>query len=486
MSDLSLRGACELAALIRKREISSRELTDHYLSRIDELNPKLNAVVTLDSDRARKRAGEADKALARGESWGPLHGLPITVKDTFETAGIRTTAGAPMLSGHVPNADAVSVARLRAAGAVLLGKSNTPLFAGDGQTYNAIFGTTNNPWDLTRSPGGSSGGAAAAIAAGLSALELGSDIGGSIRSPAHCCGVYGIKPTHGIVPLRGHIPGPPGALAEADIGVAGPIARCADDLDLALSVLAGPADERKIAWRLELPPPRKSALREYRVAAWLDDPVAPVDCEVRAPLEAALDSLRRAGVRIDDRARPDIDFTRALRTYVRLLMPLMTSGMPPEQFAELSKQADSAPADSTDPAVAMAQAITLRHRDWLAMHEDRERFRLIWASFFRDYDVLLCPPMAVAAIAHDHSEPMEARTIPVNGVPHPYFSALIAWAGLIGMAYLPSTCAPVGATAGGLPVGVQVVGPYLEDRTTIDFARKLGELVGGFKRPPGY
>jgi amidase len=420
MSELSFRGACELTALIRKREISSRELTDHYLSRIDELNPKLNAVVTLDSDRARKRASDADRALARGESWGPLHGLPITVKDTFETAGIRTTAGAPVLSGHVPTADAVSVARLQAAGAVLLGKTNTPLFAGDSQTYNAIFGTTNNPWDLARSPGGSSGGAAAAIAAGLSALELGSDIGGSIRSPAHCCGVYGIKPTHGIVPLRGHIPGPPGALAETDIAAAGPIARSAADLDLALSVLAGPAEERKLAWRLELPSPRKSRLSDYRVAAWLDDPVAPVDSEVRTRLEATVDSLRRAGVRVDEHARPDIDFTRAMRTYVRLLMPLMTSGMRPEQLAELAKLADSATADSPDPAVAMAQAMTLRHRDWLTMHEDRERFRLIWASFFCDYDVLLCPPMSVAAIAHDHSEPLEARTVPVNGVPLVY------------------------------------------------------------------
>ena len=242
MDEPTFSGAAELADAIRTRKVSSRELLDHYLARIDKINPTLNAVVTLDTERARKRADDADHALARGESWGPLHGLPITVKDVFETAGIRTTAGAPAFSEHVPTADAIAVARLQAAGAVLIGKTNTPMFAGDGQSYNAIFGTTNNPWDLARSPGGSSGGSAAAIAAGLSALELGSDIGGSIRSPAHCCGVYGHKPTYGIVPLRGHIPPMPGTIAEVDIAVAGPIARSADDLDLALGVLAGPSD----------------------------------------------------------------------------------------------------------------------------------------------------------------------------------------------------------------------------------------------------
>ncbi len=299
-------GASELTNLIRKREISSRELLDRYISRIEEFNPKLNAIVTLDTDRARKHADEADQALARGDSWGPLHGLPITVKDLFETAGIRTTCGAPMASGYIPTTDAVSVARLKAAGAVLIGKTNTPLFGLDAQSYNEVFGTTNNPWDLARSPGGSSGGSAAAIAAGLTALELGSDLGGSIRSPAHCCGVYGLKPTYGIVSFRGHIPPAPGTLGEIDIAVVGPIARAADDLDLALSVLAGPSDEEKIAWRLELPTPRRNSLREYRVAAWLDDPEYPVDSEVRARLESTVDSLRRAGVKVDDCARPAI------------------------------------------------------------------------------------------------------------------------------------------------------------------------------------
>jgi amidase len=415
MDDLAFRGAAELADSICKRKISSREMLDHYLARVERLNPKLIAIVTLDAERARKRADAADDALARGENWGPLHGVPITVKDAIETAGIRTTAGAPMFSNHVPAKDAVSVARLVSAGAVLFGKTNTPIFAGDHQTYNEIFGTSNNPWDLTRSPGGSSGGAAAAIAAGLTGLELGSDLGGSIRGPAHFCGVYGLKPTHGLIPMRGYLPGSPGSLSEADIVVVGPIARASEDLDLALSVLAAPSDERKIAWRVELPPPRRNSIREYRVAAWLDDAASPIDSEVRGRLEAAVDALRRADVKVDDKARPELDFARAFHTFDCLRLAVRGGRLAPEQFSALAKIADSAPENTGDPAAAWAHALTIRHREWLSTHEEREQYRARWADFFRDYDILLCPAMPVAAIHHDHSEPPESRTLLVNG-----------------------------------------------------------------------
>jgi len=485
MAELTFKDATELAELIRKREVSSRELLDQYLAQVERTNPKLNAIVTFDLERAKKRADEADQALARGENWGPLHGVPITIKDTLETEGLRTTAGAPELSGHVPTKDAVSVARLKGAGAIIFGKTNTPLYAGDGQAYNEIFGTSSNPWDLTRSPGGSSGGAAAAIAAGLTGVELGSDIGGSIRSPAHVCGVYGHKPTHGIIPLRGHIPGPPGTIAETDIGVVGPIARSARDLDLTFSVLAGPSEDRGIAWQLDLPRPRRSSLREYRVAAWLDDSAFPVDAQLRARLEAAVEALRRDGVTVNDRARPDIDFARANRIYINLLLPILSGGIPEEAFKKMAAIGDAVPSDTIDPRAASAHATTIRHREWIAMNEERERYRARWADFFRDYDVLLCPPMSVAAIEHDHSEPIGSRTLTVNGKKTPYFDALLPWAGLIGMVLLPSTCAPVGRTPAGLPVGMQIVGPYLEDRTTIDFARRLGAVIGGYERPPG-
>src|SRR5690606_37586313 len=216
-------------------------------------NPALNAIVATDIEAARERARAADAALAAGESWGPLHGVPITIKDTFEVAGMPTTAGAKELRDHRPSSNAVAVQRLLDAGAIVFGKTNVPLYAGDLQTYNEVYGSTSNPWDLHRTPGGSSGGAAAALAAGLTALELGSDIGGSIRTPSHFCGVCGLKPSYGIIPSRGHIPGPPGTLSEADISVTGPMARSVDDLELALDILAGPDTPAAKGWRLELP-----------------------------------------------------------------------------------------------------------------------------------------------------------------------------------------------------------------------------------------
>ena len=485
MPDIAFRSALELAVAIRNREMSSRELLEHYLARIEQHNPKINAVVTLDVERAVQQADAADAALARGESLGPLHGLPITIKDTIETEGVRTTAGAPLHADHVPTRDAIAVARLKAAGAIVVGKTNTPVFAMDLQTYNPIFGTTNNPWDITRSPGGSSGGSAAALAAGLTGLELGSDIGGSIRNPAHYCGVYGHKPTYDVIPFRGHIPGPPGSLTGADIAVLGPLARGPKDLSLTLSILAGPDPDDGRAWRLELPSPRHGALRKYRVAAWLDDLACPVDAEVRAPLEAVVAALREEKVQVHEQARPDLQFADALRTYCKLLWGATSPGLPRDQIEELAKAAEQMPPEADGHWDHFVRASSQRHCDWLVANEVRAQYRARWAEFFRNYDVLLCPITPTAAIRHDHSESMMARTIQVNGQTRSYLDG-IAWAGVIGMAYLPVTMAPVGKTSQGLPVGVQIVGPYLEDRTTIDFARRLAEVIGGFEAPSGY
>lgn len=485
MTEFAFQSATQLAAALRARTIGSRELLEHYLARVERLNPKINAVVTLDVDRARRRADEMDAALARGESRGPLHGLPITIKDSIETAGIRTTSGAEIYAQHVPAEDAPAVSRLLAAGAVVFGKTNLPTFAMDCQTYNPLFGTTNNPWDVTRAPGGSSGGAAAAVAAGLTGLELGSDIGGSIRNPAHYCGVYGLKPTYGIVPARGHIPGPPGARTEADINVLGPLGRHAEDLALALDLLAGPEADRATAWRLTLPPPRRTTLRDYRIAAWLDDPSCPVDSAVGERLAAAAEALRKAGATVDERARPGFSLEDANRTYQQLLYPAVSAfGWADEAFEQFAALASTLGDDDSQLA-RTARFSTQRHRDWLRANEQREHYRARWAEFFRNYDVLLCPITPVAAIPHDQSpNPME-RTIVVNGQQRQYWDQVV-WAGVIGMAYLPATIAPVGRTAGGLPVGVQIVGPYLEDRTTIDVARRLADVIGGFEAPPGF
>jgi amidase len=483
VSDPSLASAHGLAARIARGELSSRELLEHYVARIERLNPALNAVVTLDLERARRRADAADAALARGERWGPLHGLPVTIKDSFETAGLRTTCGAPHLLEHVPQSNAVAVQRLLDAGCVVFGKTNTPFMAGDVQTYNAVFGTTRNAWDRERTPGGSSGGAATALAAGFTAFELGSDIGGSIRTPCGWSGVYGLKPSYGIVPMRGHLPGPPGTLSEADVGVIGPMARDAGDLELLLDVIAGPTPGRAVAWRLALPPPRRTSLRDYRVAAWLDDPAFPVDAEVGAPLAALVAALRAAGVTVDEQARPGFALADSLRAYQRLVYPILAAGFPLPAFENLLAIAPSLSPDAADPFSRFVLFGTARHREWLAANEAREWFRAQLAELFASYDVLLCPITSVPPIPHDHSDPMTERRVTVNGTSRSYFE-LFAWISIASLTYAPAVAAPAGRTRGGLPVGVQIVGPFLEDRTPIDFARRLVEVAGGFAPPP--
>jgi len=482
MTDLPFRSATELTRALAARELSSRELLELYLARIDALDTRVGAVVTLDAERALERADAADAALARGERWGPLHGLPITVKDCWETAGLRTTCGVESLSDHVPAENAVTVQRLLDAGAVLFGKTNTPKWTLDWQTHNDLFGITRNPWNPERSSGGSSGGSAAAISAGFAGLELGSDIGGSIRVPAHCCGVYGHKPTWGIVPQRGHIPGPPGALYEKDINVPGPIARAAEDLALGLDVLAGPLPEAARAWRLELPAPRRGRLRDFRVAAWLGEPGFPIDTEVQGRHQAVLDALRRAGATVDDRARPEVDLPRARDLFHRLLSPIIADTFSEEQFEAL---VGLPPEGQPDAVAEYSRSLGLRHRDWLFLDDERRRMQAAWARFFRDWDVLLCPALPVPAIPHDLAEPMLLRQVEVNGEIQPYVDQ-VAWMGLIGAVHLPATVAPVGRTPEGLPVGIQIVAPHLEDRTSIEFARLLRSEVGGYEPPPGF
>ena len=476
MSEIAFRSAHELARAVREREVSCRELVEGYLSRIAALNPMVNAVVTLDAEGARRRAAEADEALARGELWGPLHGVPVTVKDSLETAGMRTTCGVRELADHVPDRDAVAVARLRGAGAVLLGKTNLPPWTMDVHTVNDVFGCTNNPWDLTRSPGGSSGGAAAALAAGLTGLEVGSDIGGSIRNPAHFCGVYGLKPSWGLVPLRGHIMGPPGSLAPTDLVVVGPLGRSADDLELGLDVLAGPDDAAAIGWRLELPPPRAAALRHYRIAAWLDDPACPVEAELVELMTAAVAAVRARGAVVDEAARP-VDFTMADGVFAQLLAAPVGAALPQRTYDRLVGLAD------TEDSAQAARRLTQRFREWSAADEERHRLREQWARFFTEHDVLLCPVVPTAALPHDHTGDLSARTITVDGRPRPAMDQ-VRWAGVIGMAHLPSVVAPIGRTRAGLPLGIQIVAPYLEDRTAIDVARRLADVVGGFVPPP--
>jgi amidase len=475
--------AARLVSRLAAREISSRELLEHFLDRVERHNPRVNAVVTLDPDRARRAADRADQALARSEPTAALHGLPVTIKDTLETEGLRTTAGATELAGHVPARDADAVARLRSAGAIVFGKTNTPTYASDLQTYNPVFGVTNNPWDLGRSPGGSSGGAAAALAAGLTGLELGSDIGGSIRNPAHFCGVFGHKPSWGLISTRGHIPFQPGWLSSQDVGVVGPLGRSAADLELALAVLAAPSPAEAVAWRLELPLPRQPRLREYRLACWLDDPALPVDGAVLDVLQAAVSGLREAGAQVE-RARPPVDAEAGRRLWERLVWPVFSGGMSAEEWA-WARTLESQPSEGESRRRRWGRTISVRHRDWLVAHEERLQARAAWAEFFRDHDALLCPVIQVGAPPHDNQRGGDERTLIVNGQPRPYWDA-IYWCGMFGVVGLPAAAVPVGLTQDWLPVGIQVVGPYLEDRTVLHVAACLEEVMGGFRPPPGF
>lgn len=483
MSDLPFKSAVELAAAIRDRQVGCAELLDLYVQRMERHNPALNAIVVTDLENARKRAAEADEALTKGDVWGPLHGVPMTIKESYDVAGLPTTWGMPSLRDNVASRNALAVDRFLDAGVVLFGKTNVPLLLADWQSYNDVYGATNNPWDLKRTPGGSSGGSAAALAAGMTGIEAGSDIGSSIRNPAHYCGVFGHKPTYGICPPRGQ--SLPGRVTASDISVIGPLARSAADLEVALGVMAGADELDAPGWRLELPPPRKKRLGEYRVGVMLSDPNCAVDDEMTERLQALVDGIAARGAHVSDTARPDIDTRRLHSVYIQLLRAATSGRQSQEAFEWSLAQARSLADDDESYFARMVRSNTMHHKDWLALNEERGHFRLRWAEFFEEYDLLLCPAAASAAFPHDFEGERWERTIPVNGRPEPTTDQLF-WAGYSGVVYLPSTVAPAGLTRSNLPVGVQIIGPHLGDRTCIEFARLIEQEFGGFVPPPGY
>ena len=477
MTDPAFRPAGELAAQLRARTIGAEELLRHLLDRIDRLNPSLNAVILRDDARALAQARAADAAIARGEAGGPLHGLPMTVKEAFDVAGLPTTWGVEAWRGNVPTRDSAVVRRLRAAGAIIFGKTNVPAMLADWQTFNPIHGTTNNPWSLDRTPGGSSGGAAAALAAGFTPLEIGSDIGGSIRGPAHYCGVFGHKPTFGIVDLDGQAP--PGFSADADMSVAGPMARSAADLALALDILAGSPDQDSAAWRLCLPAPKPA--EACRVAVIVSDPTAEVDQSVQTAILALADALARMGVQVDVAARPAFDFDAAHEAFILLLRAATSAGLTDEALAAADQVARDRPLDRSYP-VLQARGNALRHRDWLHLDHQRRQLGAAWRAFFGDYDLLLCPAAATPAFPHNHAGSRWERMLPVNGHAQPSTTQMF-WAGLAGMAYLPATVAPIALSPEGLPIGVQIVGPRFGDLTCIGFAAFLEQRYRAFTAP---
>lgn len=456
-SDPALWTTTEQCGALRSKDLGSVELLDAQLARIERIDREVNAVCTLSTEAARERAVAADAAAARGEWWGPLHGVPITIKDAIATAGVRSTGGSAQLFEHVPERDAQVVSSIRSAGAIVFGKTNVPEWSGDWQTFNDMFGTTNNPWDLGRTPGGSSGGAAAAVACGLTSFEIGTDIGGSVRVPSAFCGVFGHKPSFGVVPTLGYLDEPNGGVTESDINVFGPIARSAADLELVLGTVAAPTADRAVAWRLQLPPADVDHLAGLRVAAWFDEPAIAMDSEMLAVLNDVADRLEQHGARVDRSARPRVDFTESWREGAWLI---------------------GAAVNISDGGHG------IDHTDWLIADRQRAVRRHRWAEFFTDVDVLLCPVTLTPAFTHLQSGAWYDRVIDIDGAAVPY-GALEAWPALIGAAYLPSTATPVGRTAAGLPVGVQVVSPYLHDLRSIRVAGLLADLVGGgYSVPP--
>ena len=469
--------ATDMLRALQQRKVGALELLEAHLARVERFNGKLNAIIWSDVERARAAARALDAAPASHAQ--PLRGLPMTVKESFDLVGAPTTWGMPALKDNVARSDSVVVERLRAAGAVVFGKTNVPFGLGDLQSYNAIYGSTGNPWDPSRTPGGSSGGAAAALASGMTALEMGSDIGGSIRNPAHYCGVFGHKPTWGLIPVRGHAP--PGALAEPDIAVVGPLARSASDLDLALDVLAAP-DALDAGVRFELP--RFRGTKHLRVALWPNDAMAPVASAVEGRVRDVGRAFRELGANVSDGARPDFDVAQSHRTFGALLQSFVAVGLPAPVYDELVRQAAALAPDDKSDAAEMLRAQTLRHRDWILFHEARTRLRWAWQRFFQEHDLVVMPAAATSAFLRDEG-PMEVRRIDVDGKEQGHYQQMF-WAGLAGVAQLPASVVPTGADASGLPIGVQLVGPAWGDRITLGAAAALEATGFAFRPPPGY
>ncbi len=469
--------AWQLADMARARQIGCLEALDLAIARVERFDPLLNAVVVRDFERARVRARALD---SQNERAGALFGVPMTVKESFDYAGHPTTWGFGHLRDHRAATDAVAVRRLEAAGAIVFGKTNVPVALADWQSTNPIYGITNNPWDLGRTPGGSSGGGAAACAAGLSALELGSDIGGSIRVPAHFCGLFGHKPTWGLASPRGHTT--TNSASVTDISVIGPLARTVRDLELALDIIGHP-DPEETALRFTLPPPRTRALSELRIAVWAEEPGQATSAQTSAMIREAAAFFAAGGAMISHTARPDFDPVQAYHLFLSLLDAALSARLPPSLIAERQKAKAALAVEDLSAEAVMLRATGLEHGAWLALNEQRARLRRAWSAFFGEWDVLLCPAFATPAFPHYRGDPQAARTLHVDGQPTSMGEQLF-WPGIIGGFHLPATVTPLGLSDEGLPIGMQIAGPVFGDLTTLGVAAILEEGFRAFHPPP--
>ncbi|MDG0999159.1 MAG: amidase [Pseudomonadales bacterium] len=482
MSEYAFKSAVALASAIAAKEISSLELTDMYIDRVESLDPDINAVVVKDFERGREDARAADSAVSAGKPLGPLHGVPMTIKEAYNIKGLPTTWGFPEFEHNIATTDSEMVVRMKRAGAHFFGKTNVPRSLADFQSFNDIYGTTNNPWDLERTPGGSSGGSAAALAAGLTGLEAGSDIGGSIRNPAHFCGIYGHKPTWGVVSDAGHAL--PGQVAPADIAVVGPMARSAEDLKISMDLSAGASSHDVAGWRLNLPKPSKTHLRDFRVAIWTNDDMAPVSQEISDRVQSIGDMLSRLGATVSDSARPEIDIEESHDTYNSLLWGVMAAELSAEERSEYHERLGQLDPNDRSIAANMVRYSVQSHGNWAENNNKRFLIRQRWQRFFNDWDIVICPQTATTAFPQDEGEYLERKII-VDNVEQDYFQQVF-WSGLVTVAHLPSTVFPTGLSQAGLPIGLQAVGAEFNDYITIDFTRLMAQEIGGFIPPPAY
>ncbi len=478
--DTAFWSATRLIRALKAKKIGALELLDHYAARIKQHDGTLNALPVLDIDRARKRAKGFDRKGARS---GPLAGLPMTVKESFDLTGFPTTWGLAEYANIPVKTNAVAVDRFFAAGGNVFGKSNVPTLLADWETVNVVYGKTVNPWNHERTPGGSSGGSAVALAAGLTGLEAGSDIGGSIRNPAHFCGVYGHKSTWGVCAMAGQAL--PGAVHPTDISVIGPMARSAADLELAFSIMAGPDSIDGAGWQIALPKCERKTLKGWRVAVLANHHTAETDATVEHSIRRLAQFLSSKGAKVSERVLPDFDLSEAHRVFIQLLRGATSGRQTPEFFANMLAAKGKLDPKDEGYYAQMVRANVQPHKDWLIASNRRHQMRLAWAEFFKDWDVLLCPNAATAAFPHSMPGERWERMIAVNGKLQPVTTQMW-WAGIAGMCYLPGTAAPIGLSPEGLPLSVQIVGPQYGDLSTIRFAQLLEREYYAFAPPPGY
>ncbi|WP_315788151.1 amidase [Fischerella sp. JS2] len=492
MSDLIFTPAYQLAQMIRDRVVSSLEVVDAHLGQIAKHNSKLNAICTLDEDHARQRAKLADEALARGENWGILHGVPITIKDIFETAGLRTTAGYIPLKDYVPQQDATVVTRLRTAGSVILGKTNMAELAGDYQSTNSLFPRVNNPWNLDYTPGGSSGGSAAAVAAGLSPLDLGNDIAGSVRQPAHFCGVYGLKPTDRRISTAGQIPEVPGMpLCIRQMITVGCFARSLEDIRLCFSLIAG-ADLR----RPDVPPvsldiPSGKPLQNLKIA-WIDEwAEVPVASEIRAAMAAIAQTLSQAGVQIERWHPKGFDLAKILNLYGRMAAYLNIYAQPIDkynlrrtlqQIFRTATQGDKSLRKLGDFSRLLPELLNPSLKGYFETLTERDRFITQMDEALEPWDVWLTPVAATSAFTHRPAW----SAVEIDGKAYPHAVANGAYTMPFNLSGHPAVVIPIEQTKNGLPIGMQIVGKRWREMELLAIAQEINQVVGDFHRPAGY